>query len=209
MNDTSRYSYKEISDNYDEEVIAYSSFAHNIIFGMCYEFITPKETLLDIGIGTGLASENFSKAGLKIFGLDNSKEMLGACQAKGFPESLVECDIANAPYPYIDDFFNHVICCGVLHFFGDLSKVVSEIERVLVSGGTFSFSLAPTDMTDDYIKESTEWGVPIYKHSNQYIQKVLAAYNMEFLKEQRLLIKGADKINYNMQFSVIVCKCNK
>jgi predicted TPR repeat methyltransferase len=153
-----------------------------------------------------LASENFSKVGLKIFGLDTSKEMIDACQAKSFTESLKECDIVNEHLPFDKGFFNHVICCGVLQFIGDLSKLFSEIKRVMKSEGIFSFTIASVETTVDYSEEPTAWGVSIFKHSSQYIQKLLKANNMELLKEQRILIKGEDKKNYSMQFSVIVCK---
>jgi len=39
----------------------------------------PSEKLLDIGIGTGLASIHFSDVGLWVYGLDVSQEMLAAC----------------------------------------------------------------------------------------------------------------------------------
>ena len=209
MEDSSRYSYDEIAQNYDEEVKAYDSFAHEAIFGMSYEFISTNDSLLDIGIGTGLASENFAKAGLRISGLDNSKEMLGVCKAKGISESLIEHDITHIPYPFAADAFNHIICCGVLHFFGDLSTFVSEVRRLLVTSGTFSFSIAPSDLESKFVRVPTEWGVPIFKHSSQFIDQLLVANSFNLLKEQRILVKGKDKKTYNMEFSVIVCKCNK
>jgi hypothetical protein len=37
--------------------------------------------------------------------------------------------------------------------------------------------------------------------------ELLETNGLELLKEQRLLIKGADKVNYDMLFSVLVCRC--
>lgn len=206
MSDNYDTTYIELADNYDKEVKDYGSYAHEVIFGMCYEFISSKEKLLDIGIGTGLASEKFSKTGMQIYGVDISSEMLAACESKSFAKKLVECDVVKEPLPFDNDFFHHVICCGILHFIGDLSQLFTEIKRVLKPGGVFSFTVAPTDSQSDYIKEPTAWGIPIFKHASQYIYKLISNNYMEILKEQRILIKGEDKKSYNMEFSVIVCK---
>lgn len=198
--------YKELADYYDEEVKNYGSYAHEVIFGMCYDFISPDEKLLDIGIGTGLSSEKFSKAGMQVYGVDTSSEMLATSKSKSFTKKLVECDVVKEPLPFDTDFFHQIICCGVLHFIGDLSQLFTEIKRVLKPEGVFSFSIAPTDSQSNYIKEPTEWGIPIFKHTSQYVDKLINDNYMEILKEQRILIKGEDKQSYNMQFSVIVCK---
>jgi predicted TPR repeat methyltransferase len=72
--------------------------------------------------------------------------------------------------------------------------------------GIFAFTIAPQETDTTYIKEPTAWGVSIFKHSPQYIMKLLETNGLELLKEQRLLIKGADKLNYDMLFSVLICR---
>jgi hypothetical protein len=61
----------KISDYQGEDATQYENQAaeiawhgHEIMFGLMYEFVKPDETLLDIGIGTGLSSFLFHKAGL-------------------------------------------------------------------------------------------------------------------------------------------------
>ncbi len=39
--------------------------------------------------------------------------------------------------------------------------------------------------------------------------KLLETNGLELLKEQRLLIKDADKVNYDMLFSVLICRSVK
>ena len=199
--------YKELASQYDEEVKAYSSYGHEVIFGMSFEFVSVEEKLLDIGIGTGLASIHFSEVGLKVYGLDDSQEMLAACQSKSFTEALKRCDITREPIPYENHYFDHIVCCGVLHFVSDLAALFSEVKRVMRSGGIFAFTIAPQETSANSIEEPTAWGVSIFKHSPQYIMKLLETNDMELLKEQRLLMKGADKVNYDMLFSVIICRC--
>ena len=199
--------YEELASQYDEKVKAYDSYGHNVIFGMGFEFVSANEKLLDIGIGTGLASMQFARVGLKVYGLDSSQEMLGACRSKSFTEELKLCDITREPIPYKDRFFDHVICCGVLHFVSNLNNFFSEVKRLIRKGGIFAFTIAPRETSIAYIEEPTAWGISIFKHSPQYIMKLLETNDMELLKEQRLLIKRADKLSYDMLLSVLICRC--
>ena len=66
----------EDAAQYEQEAAESGWHGHAILFGMMYEFVNPDETLLDIGIGTGLSSELFHKAGLHISGFDKSAKML-------------------------------------------------------------------------------------------------------------------------------------
>jgi len=197
---------KEIANNYDNQVREYDSFGHDVLFGMSFEFVKEKDKLLDIGIGTGLASIKFSRLGLKVFGLDSSEEMLNVCRSKSFAQALNLYDLMTDQIPYEDNYFNHVICCGVLHFTGHLKDLFTDVKRVIKPGGIFSFTIAPQNTELNYIKEDTAWGVPIFKHSMTYIKNLLAENGFILQKEQRLLIKGADKVTYDMLFSALVAK---
>ncbi|MBN1292609.1 MAG: class I SAM-dependent methyltransferase [Candidatus Latescibacteria bacterium] len=198
---------------YDSQVKEYDSYGHDVIFGMCFEFVKSNEKLLDLGIGTGLASINFSKIGLKIYGIDASQEMLNVCKSKSFTNQLLLHNIADFPIPFDDSFFNHVICCGVLHFFDDLTGLFFEIKRVIRKNGIFAFTISPSNLFKndedykDFIESPTGWGVSIYKHSQEYINNLLKNSGFELIKEQRVLLKDADKIEHNMEFSVLVTRC--
>jgi len=205
--DVKKAAYKEFASQYDEEVKAYSSYGHEVVFGMGFEFVSAEDKLLDIGIGTGLASIHFSEVGLRVYGLDDSKEMLAACQSKSFTEELKRYDITQDTIPYENQFFDHIVCCGVSHFVSDLAALFSEVRRVIKSGGIFALTIAPQETSADCIEEPTAWGVSIFKHSPQHIMKLLETNDMELLKEQRLLMKGADKVKFDMLFSVMICRC--
>jgi len=196
--------YKELASDYDNQVKEYDSYGHDVIFGMCFDYVNPTEKLLDVGIGTGLASIKFSRLGLEVFGLDSSPEMLNACRSKSFVKSLDLYDMKGGQIPYEDHYFNHVICCGAIHFLSDLDNLFREIRRVIKPGGIFAFTVAPQKTKENVTKEDTSWGVPIFRHSMVYIIELFEKYGFSLLKEQRLLIKGADKINYDMLFSVLV-----
>ena len=203
-----KYDYSETAENYDSVVKEYDSYGHDVLFGMTYDYVSADEKLLDIGIGTGLSSRHFARTGLKVYGLDESEEMLGACRSKSFTEELTRFDATSDTIPYGNRYFDHVICCGVLHFLGDLSDLFAEARRVMKTGGIFAFTISPSDTDKGYIKEPTAWGVPIFRHSPEYIMELLYENGLELVKEQRLLTKGADKISYNMLFSVMVTRCS-
>jgi ubiquinone/menaquinone biosynthesis C-methylase UbiE len=78
----------EYADTYDASVKEYHSHLHELLFGMCYEFIQPGDSLLDIGIGTGLSSVNFARAGVDVYGMDPSSNMIEQCRKKGFAKEL-------------------------------------------------------------------------------------------------------------------------
>jgi predicted TPR repeat methyltransferase len=205
--------HNEEAKNYDSQVKEYDSYGHDVIFGMCFEFVKSNEKLLDLGIGTGLASINFSKIGLKIYGVDASQEMLNVCKSKSFTDQLLLHNISDFPIPFDDSFFNHVICCGVLHFFDNLTRLFIEIKRLIRKNGIFAFTISPSNLLKsdedykDFIDYPTGWGVPIWKHSQEYITNLFKNNGFELKKEQRVLLKDADKIEHNMEFSVLITRC--
>jgi predicted TPR repeat methyltransferase len=191
--------HNQAADQYDQQVREYHSYGHDVLFGMSYEYVKANECLLDIGIGTGLASHTFARAGLDVYGCDGSPEMLKVCESKAFAKDLKVFDLQRLPLPYSDRFFDHVICCGVLHFFGNLEAIFTEVVRIIKPGGIFSFTVAAQTYSEeteavtdriDYFEMPTPWGVPIFKHGGRYVNGLLHASGSDILKTQKLLIRG-------------------
>jgi predicted TPR repeat methyltransferase len=159
---------------YDEEARATGWLGPEVAFGLACECIQPGQSILDIGIGTGLGSIPFRKAGLKVYGMDVSQEMLNACRRKGFTD-LARHDLTKRPYPYDSESLDHVVCVGVLQLFSDLSPVFGECGRILRRGGLFVFVVG--DRTENealevvVAAEHTTLGVPVtmYRHSARQI----------------------------------------
>jgi predicted TPR repeat methyltransferase len=200
---------------YDQQVREYEYYVHDVIFGMSYEYINARDRLLDIGIGTGLASLSCAKAGLEIYGFDGSAEMLKICESKAFAKELKTYDLRDIPYPYSDGYFNHVISSGVFHFFGGLKTIIKEVSRISKPGGIFAFTVAgknpkkeKTESKDrqNYSKIHTSWGVSIYAHSNEYIINILQDNWFDKPKTQKVLIRGGDKDSEDLLFRVYVAK---
>jgi predicted TPR repeat methyltransferase len=167
-------------DIYDEEAEATGWLGPQVVFGMAFEFIERGESLLDIGIGTGLGAAPFARAGLAIHGMDRSQQMLTACHAKGFATDLRRHDLTVFPYPYDSDSIDHVICMGVFNFFDDLSPIFAEIARIQRAGGVFGFVVgsraAGEESTVVVDAEQSMVGVPVtmYRHDQEQIEAWLS-----------------------------------
>jgi predicted TPR repeat methyltransferase len=162
--------YEETSEGYDEEAEAAGWLGAEVAFGLMYRHVRPGQSILDIGIGTGLGSILFKKAGLLVYGIDLSRDMLDACRRKGIAE-LTRHDLLAPPYPYGPESMDHAICLGVLHFFGDLSPVFGEAARILRKGGFFAFTVGDRagDEPPEILvgPEDTKTGGPVtmYRHT--------------------------------------------
>jgi len=169
-----------------------------VLFGLSFEYVSPHDCLLDLGIGTGLCSIPFVKAGLDVFGIDGSVEMLKICKLKSFTKDLKQFDLRNTPLPYSDGFFNHVISCGIFQFFGNLEPMVKEISRVIKPGGIFAFTILAQNPEIEknvvshnplgYSEIQSDWDVMVFMHSNRYIEKLLQGCGFEKLKELKFLV---------------------
>jgi ubiquinone/menaquinone biosynthesis C-methylase UbiE len=127
---------------YDENSKNADWLAPDISFGMAYRHTFPGQSILDVGIGTGLSSELFHKAGLDVFGMDNSDEMLKVCEKKKKTVFLVQQDLQTPPYPFSDESMNHAVCTGVAHMFHDLGPLFGELSRIIKPGGTLTLVVA-------------------------------------------------------------------
>lgn len=167
-----------------------------IIFGMMFEYLNPPELLLDIGIGTGLDAKIFEHAGIKVYGIDGSKEMLSICREKKVAVELKKLDLLHDEIPYPDAFFDHAIANAVFHITGEMEKLTGEVRRLLKKGGIFGFTtheqepgMEPgyreLDTKGVYMKIREPYGFPLYRHSDQYVKDLLEIHEFELLKKTR------------------------
>lgn len=178
--------------NYDQQAQATNWRGPEVVFGMAYEYIKPGESLLDLGIGSGLSSILFHKAGLHVYGLDGSGEVLEVCRSKAFAVDLKQHDLRILPLPYPPGAFDHVICVAVQNSFNDLSPIFAEISRILKPGGIYAFTVEEQGpgQEDRYainpveVAENPEEGVAVllYRHSAALIRNVLESSGFTPLK---------------------------
>ncbi|MDY6844187.1 MAG: class I SAM-dependent methyltransferase [Thermodesulfobacteriota bacterium] len=178
----------EMITAYDEEAEATGWYGPEVAFGLTYAHVQPGQSMLDIGIGTGLGSTLFLKAGLKIHGMDISLQMLDACRSKGF-SSLHLHDLSMTPYPFDSESIDHAVCTGVLNFFSDLSPVFQETSRILRKGGLFVFVVGDRTENEANAIEvgaehtKSEKTVTMYLHSPNQIAEWMARYCFEPVRD--------------------------
>ena len=86
-------------------------------------------SLLDVGCGQGIQSSEFANLGLKVCGVDHSKEV----QFKNFEYRKI--DIQNNILPYPDNSFDVVFSKSVIEHIIDPSCFLRECKRVLKPAG--------------------------------------------------------------------------
>ena len=161
---------------YDAQVRAYECYLAEVLFGLSYEYVRPGESLIDLGIGTGLAAELYARAGLRVSGVDFAAAMLDLCRAKGFAADLRRHDLQSIPWPYPAAAFDHAACCGVLHFVPDLAPFLAETARVLRPGGSFAFTTqwpAAGETAPQSVVDSEAGGMAVFAHSPAYVAALI------------------------------------
>ena len=171
-------------EDYDASAKKFKWFGYDVVFGMMFEYINSKEKLLDLGIGTGLGSIPFHKAGLVIYGVDISQELLDVCKQKGFAKELKVFDLSKHPFPYDDHQFDHMISVGVFNFFKELEHFFLETKRLLAPNGTVGFTVVDHKGDENiFTKKDKKWDTTTYHHHRSYIEEMMTRYNFECLKD--------------------------
>jgi predicted TPR repeat methyltransferase len=175
---------------YDDQVRQYDCYLAEALFGLCYEFTEPGQKLLDVGIGSGLSAQLFTKAGLCVYGMDFSPAMLEVCRLKGIALELKQGDVQKKPWPYPTQAFDIVVCCGVTHFIPDLETLFSEAERVLQRGGYFAFTTKSPGLPDVQGKyeKVTSGELEVFSHSPKYLEDLLELNGFERRKVLRCYV---------------------
>jgi predicted TPR repeat methyltransferase len=170
---------------YDQEVQAYGCYLQEALFGLSFEALQPGQRVLDAGIGSGLSAALFAKAGLQVYGFDFSPAMLEVCRAKGIARELKRHDLQQAPWPYPSAAFDHLVCCGVLHFIPDLEGVFHEAGRMLREGGWYVFTTkTPTslDASGAKYERQSSGELDVFSHAPAYLTAIIDQAGFERIK---------------------------
>lgn len=108
----------------------------NILRDWCSKLL-PTSHVLDLGSATGGNSLVMQQLGFKVTSLEYSELGYQLQLKKGI--SVTKGDARNIPFSA--DYFDAIICLDVLEHIQEDDKVVSEINRVLKSGGKFLISV--------------------------------------------------------------------
>ncbi len=108
------------------------------IYDYMYSHIREKvrgKDVLELATGPGLIAKNVAEVTHRMVATDFSPDMIKQAQKGNNPVNL-SFEIADASnLPYADHFFDVVIIANCLHIVLNPEKVLSEIERVMKTGG--------------------------------------------------------------------------
>lgn len=191
---------------YDTMARDSEAFGGDALFGMMFEYVHPGDRLVDLGIGTGLSSQPFHRAGLKISGADISEPMLAKCRAKGISSDLRMVDLTGQ-LPYGDREFDHAIAVGVFHFIEDLEPLVTEVSRVLREHGTFGCTTFCPEDESRCLSEKRVHGFTVYQHSRRLMESLLEKHGFQTLKTTRFTYYSDPSKSMQVTNRVHVVRC--
>jgi predicted TPR repeat methyltransferase len=158
---------------YDQQALEKGWYGHEVLFGLMFSDIQRGQSVLDMGIGTGLGSSLFHQAGLLVSGFDESDAMLMECARKGYVGTLQRHDLRITPLPYDDKSFDNILSLAVFSFLPDLNPIICETSRIIKPGGLFGFSIERRSGNNDIRNVSAQTGdgeeFPLYCHSDAEI----------------------------------------
>jgi SAM-dependent methyltransferase len=116
----------------------------------CMPEVVPGARVLDLGAGTGVASDSVAPTGARVIAADVAYGMLRHDSASRPPAVCADA----ARLPFRTDSFDHVVAAFVLNHVPDLIAALTELARVVRPGGTIgasSFSTARRHPAKDAI----------------------------------------------------------
>jgi predicted TPR repeat methyltransferase len=202
--------------NYDDYIRNCQWIGTDILFGLMFEYINPSQTLLDIGIGTGLSSRLFKQVGLRIYGLDGSSKMIDICQRKGIAYKLKEVDLTKNDIWFENVIFDHIISHGVFHLIGNLESIFHQSYSLLKTNGCFGFTFEKINGTIDNYEESAikglferenkPSGIKVFRHTEKYVLELLTLNGFKLLKQSEFLAFNDSNTNTKTHFNVIIAQ---
>lgn len=106
---------------------------------------TPQTTFLELGIGTGLIAIPIVQKGYSYTGIDISQEMMTQIQRKlgTVPDHLTLIQADASKFSVEAHSFDVILMRHFIHIISDWQLMLSEIRRVLKSGGVYLYCESP------------------------------------------------------------------
>jgi arsenite methyltransferase len=146
--------------------------------------------ILDVGCGSGWATRLL--AGLatsgRVTGIDISDEMVQVARDSSHSYPHVDFEVASAEQlPFSDNEFTHAFSMESLYYYHDIPRALSEIHRVLRTGGVFT---AVVDLYQE--SEAThQWietlNVPVQLLSAAEYRSMFEAAGFTNVRDERVL----------------------
>jgi len=99
--------------------------------------VQPKESVLEIGCGTGHALAEFAKIDAKVVAIDLSEKMLKVARGRIKNQHVGLCQADGLSIPFLNEYFDSVFISFTLELFDtpEIPQVMNEIHRILKPDG--------------------------------------------------------------------------
>ncbi|MEH2180908.1 class I SAM-dependent methyltransferase [Nostoc sp.] len=94
----------------------------------------PRESILDLGCGTGQLTDKIAQAGAQVWGIDNAPAMIEKAR-QNYPH--IRFDVADARNFQVDKPLDAVFSNAVLHWVKEADSAIASIYKSLKPGGRF------------------------------------------------------------------------
>ena len=135
-------------------------------------------SVLDLGCGTGLSGVLFRKHTDYLIGIDLSIEMMTLALDKKIYNELNEIDIFQFLKNSESNQYDVIIAASVFIYFGDLSDLFIQIQRVLNHDGVICFDLN-SDGNEDFYSVFSVNGLQ-FQHGKNYIMSCAKKAGLHF-----------------------------
>lgn len=108
-------------------------------------YLSPTDTLLDIGCGTGTQCNDLSDSAHQITGIDISSKLLAIAEERKLERGIDNVEFIQTTVfdeRFKDESFDFVTAFYVLHFFEDFDGVIKRIYNLIKPDGLFVFETA-------------------------------------------------------------------
>ncbi|WP_407157858.1 methyltransferase domain-containing protein [Bradyrhizobium sp. STM 3557] len=144
---------------------------------------------IDLGCGTGLGAAAFAQNVETFIGIDLSPGMIEQARATGLYAALEVDDMTAALARQADSSADLVLAADAMVYVGELAPVLSEIQRVLMSGGLLALTVETHDGDGVIMGEGLRTA-----HSADYIHAAVATAGLSLAHLEPASPRTEDKV---------------
>ncbi len=154
--------------------------------------IKPKDTIVDIGCGTGISTRLFADKGFKVIGVDPNADMLEDARKRGGDILYQKGDAENSNVS--NNSANLIVSAQAFHWF-NIDNTMKELKRVLKPNG---FCCAFWNVRKQNLLTKGYEAI-IRKYSGDYEKTVKASATIELIKKNPTPFSVKEKTFINTQ----------